>query len=465
MSGHEHPAPERLTVEELQEKACAWAELGKHMGASEVEVYVQDGGGLTVKTYQGEVEELRSSASRGVGVRAVDEGRLGYAYTSGLDEEEVARTIRDAVDNARFSTPDEHNLLPPAQEFTREDLEMYREETASTPVERKVEMALELEELTRGSDPRIRAVESSVYADSVYRVALANSRGFCGGYQGSDCHCYVMPIAGEGEGSQSGFSFSVGKQPSDLDLAACAEEAARHALDLLGASSMASRRTTIVLDNLIAAEFLGVLASALSAEAVLKGRSLFAGRLGQSIGNELLTVVDDGLMPAGLATAPFDDEGVPSRRTEVVSEGVLQSYFHTTYTASRSGTESTGNARRGSFRDRPRVSPTNLFLAPGERSREEIIREVGEGVLIMQLVGVHAGANPISGEISLGALGLLIKDGKLDRPLREITIAGQLLDLLHQVALVGSDLRFLPMEGSLGCATLALEGVMVAGRS
>ena len=143
----------------------------------------------------------------------------------------------------------------------------------------------------------------------------------------------------------------------------------------------------------------------------------------------------------------------------------MKSYFHTTYTASRSGTASTGNARRGSFRDRPHVSPTNLFLAPGVKTRDEIIKEVGEGVLVLQLVGVHAGANPISGEISLGALGLLIKDGKLDRPLREITIAGQLLDLLHQVALVGSDLRFLPMGGSLGCATLALEGVMVAGRS
>ena len=196
------------------------------MGAAEVEVYVQDSTGLSVKAYQGEVEELRSSASQGVGVRVFDGGRLGYAYASGLDSEEVRRTIRDAVDNAGFSTPDEHNLLPEAAEYSRDDLEMYFTETGEMPVERKVEMALELETLTRERDSRIRTIESTAYADAVYRVALANSKGFVGGYQGCDCHCYTMPIAGEGEDSQSGFSFSVGKKPSDLDLKLCAEEAA-----------------------------------------------------------------------------------------------------------------------------------------------------------------------------------------------------------------------------------------------
>ena len=163
-------------------------------------------------------------------------------------------------------------------------------------------------------------MESAAYADSVYRVALANSRGFCGGYEGCDCHCYVMPIAGEG-GFQSGFSFSVGKKPSELDLEGCSGEATERALAMLGASSLASRRTTIVLDNLIAAEFLGCWPPPFRPRRCSKGAPLFAGRMGEAIGNELLTVIDDGLMPAGLATSPFDDEGVPSRRTEMVSRG------------------------------------------------------------------------------------------------------------------------------------------------
>jgi PmbA protein len=455
-------------VEELKQAACAWAEEARRMGAREAEIYVQDSGGVTIKVFGGEVEELRSSASRGVGVRVLDGGRLGYAYCSGLEPEEVRRTIRDAINNARYSTPDEHNRLPEGAAeglVSPEGLGMYQPETEEMPVEGKVELALRLEELARGQDPRIRAVESAAYSDSVYRVALANTGGFCGAYRGCDCHCYVAPIAGEGEGSQSGFSFAVGKRPSDLDLEGCAREAAGHALMLLGAESMPSRRTAVILDNLIAAEFLGVLAGALSAEAVLKGRSLLAGRLGESIGSDKLTLVDDALMPSGMATAPFDDEGVPSRRQEIVKDGVLRGYLHTVYTASRSGTASTGNARRGSYRERPRVSPSNFYLDPGERSREEILREVGEGVLVLQLVGVHAGANPISGEISVGALGMLLQGGEPHRPLREITIAGNLLELLKSLSMKGDDLRFLPLGGSLGCPTIVFDGVMVAGRS
>ncbi len=457
-----------MSEDGLRELAGAWAEEARRLGASVAEIYVQDSRGLTVKAFEGKVEELSSSASRGVGVRVLERGRLGYAFCSGLRQEDVAETVREALENARFSAPDPHNRLPEGTEERlppREDLGMFDEETERTSVESKVEMALRLEELARGLDGRIRAVESAAYSDSVYGVALANTLGFCGSYKGCDCHCYVMPIAGEGEESQSGFSFATAKSPSRLDLEGCAREAVENAVMLLGARSMPSRRTTVVLDSLIAAEFLAVLAGPLSAEAVLKGRSLFAGRLGESVGSGILDLTDDGTLPGGMATAPFDDEGVPSRRSPVVDGGVLRSYLHDTYTASRSGAASTGNARRASYRERPRVSPTNFFLRPGEMSREELLREVGEGVLVTQLVGVHAGANPVSGEISVGALGMELKGGEPHRPLREITIAGNLLDLLKGIKMVGSDLRFLPLAASIGCPSMAIEGVMVAGRS
>jgi PmbA protein len=448
----------------LQEKVYAWLEEGKRLGADQVEIYLQDQRGVSVKAYRGAIEELRSSASRGVGIRVFDGGKLGYAYVSGMEDREVMRAIQEARDNARYSTPDDCNQLPAFTKYVREDLGLYHPEAMETPVERKVEMALELEELALQQDSRIVNVDTTLYADSVYRIALANSSGFCGSYEGSDCHCYVAPIAREGEESQLGFSFAVGKRPSELDLSATAREAAEKALALLGGRSIPSRRTVIVLDNLIAAEFLGVIAPALSAEAVLKGRSLFAGKVGERVASEGLYLVDDGLLYSGMATTPFDDEGVTSQKTAVISDGVLQSYLHTTYTALRCGGKSTGNARRGSFRNRPRVAPTNFYLEPGKKSRQEIIREVDEGVLILNLVGVHAGANPISGEISLGAQGQLIRKGRIGQPLREITIAGQMLDLLQNVVLVGNDLRFIPVGGSLGSPTLAIEGVMLAGR-
>ncbi len=451
-------------IKNLEELACQWVEEGRKLGAPQIEIYIEDSQGLTLKVYQGQVEELRSSASKGVGVRAFHEGRLGYAYTSGLDDDDVRRAIREACENARYSAPDPHNCLPARAEYSQDDLGLYSPEVEETSVDRKVEMALELEDLALQEDPRIKNVDTTLYADSVYRIALANSLGFCGSYMGSDCHCYISPIAREGEESQSGFSFAVGKKPSDLDLRFTAREAVEKAISLLGSRSIPSRRTTLVLDNLIAAEFLGVIASALSAEAVQKGRSLFAGKLGEKVGSSVVNIYDDGLMHSGLATTPFDDEGVPSRKNEIVTEGFLRSYLHTTYTASRGETDSTGNARRGSYRERPRVSPTNFYLSTGEKSKKEIIGEIDQGVLVLYLVGVHAGANPISGEISLGAMGQLIKNGEIDMPLREITIAGHMLDFLHNITLIGNDLRFIPAMGSLGSPTLVIDGVMVAGR-
>jgi len=451
---------------ELKALAEEWVERCRRLAGPgvEVELFLQEQRGTKVEAYGGEVESLRYSHSRGVGVRALEGGRLGYAYCTGWEWEEVAGAVRDAVDNARYSAPDAHNLLPLPEDYPREDLGIYHPEAEEAGSERKVEIALLLEELTREVDRRIARVETAVYADGVAQVAVANTRGVSGTYRSSQCYCYVMPIAEEGGESQSGFSFAVGIRPSDLDPSGVAREAAERALWLLGSRSMPSRRTTVVLDSMVAAEFLGMLAAALSAEAVQKGRSFLAGKEGEEVGSSLVTVIDDGLLPGGPSTAPFDDEGVPMRRKELIGEGILLGYLHNTYTASRAGTASTGNAVRASFRDRPRVGASNLYLRPGEGKREDILRQVGEGVYVVQVVGAHAGANPVSGEISLGALGLSIEGGELSRPLREITLAGKALDFLARTVAVGEDMRFLPFEGSLGAPTVAVEGVMVAGR-
>lgn len=443
-----------------------WVERGRGLvgAGAELELYAQEQRGLTVKAYRGEVESLRYSHSRGVGVRVLREGRLGYAYCTGLGWEECAGAIEEAAANALFSAPDGNNRLPQPGSYPAGDLGIYHPEMEETPSEEKVDLALRLEEITISQDPRIRRVETAVYADAVSEVAVANSLGVSGSYRSSDCHCYVFPIAEEGGESQTGFSFDLGVRPKDLDPERVAREAAEMALSLLGSSSMPSRRTTVVLDNMVAAEFMGMLAAALSAEAVLKGRSFLAGKQGEEVASSLVTVVDDGLLPGGPSTAPFDDEGVPMRRKELISGGILNGFLHNMYTASRSGTESTGNATRSSFRERPRVGATNLFLLPGRGTREDLVREVEDGVLILQVVGAHAGANPVSGEISLGALGLRIKNGELERPLREITLAGKALDFLRQTVAVGEDLRFLPFEGSLGAPTVVVEGVMVSGR-
>ncbi|RJP32108.1 MAG: TldD/PmbA family protein [Actinobacteria bacterium] len=451
---------------DLRELALEWVQRGRPLvGAGvELEIFVQEHRGLTVKAFGGEVEGLRYSHSRGVGVRALREGRLGYSYCTGLGWEDVKTAVEVAAANSLFSTADEYNLLPGGSEYTGEDLCIYDPETEETDSLRKVEMALELERLTLSRDPRVSQVETAVYADTVAHVAVASTAGVAGNYRSSDCYCYVFPIAREGDEYQTGFSFDLGVRPSDLDLGQVAAEASERALCLLGSRSMPSRRTTLVLDSFVAAEFLGMLAAALSAEAVLKGRSFLAGKVGETIAAPTVSIIDDGLLRGAPSTAPFDDEGVPSQRKELIGGGVLNGYLHNTYTAARSGTASTGNASRGSFRDRPRVGASNMFLQPGRGGREEIMRQVGEGVLVLQVVGAHAGANPVSGEISLGALGLQIENGAPVRPLREITLAGKALDFLRGIVAIGEDLRFLPFEGSLGAPTVAIADVMVAGR-
>lgn len=419
---------------------------------------------MTVKAFAGEVEGLRYSHSRGVGVRALHAGRLGYSYCTGLEWEDVRRTVEEAVANSRYSMPDEYNQLPGGSGYTQAELDIYDPESEETDSLRKVEMALELERLTLSRDRRVSQVETAVYADSVSQVAVASTAGVAGSYSSSDCYCYVFPIAREGDEYQTGFSFDLGVKPSHLDLEKVAQEACERAICLLGSRSISSRRTTLILDSFVAAEFLGMLAAALSAEAVLKGRSFLAGKVGETIAAPTVSIIDDGLLKGAPSTAPFDDEGVPSQRKELIDAGTLKGYLHNTYTASRSGTASTGNASRGSFRDRPRVGATNMFLQPGQGSREDILRQVGEGVLVLQVVGAHAGANPVSGEISLGALGLLVENGEPGQSLREITLAGKALDFLRDIVAVGEDLRFLPFEGSLGAPTVAVADVMISGR-
>ncbi len=460
------PTEKPLEAKELLEFAGKCLDRAKALGAPQADVYVQDENELSVRAYGGEVEALRSASTRGMGIRILDGGRLGYAYASGLDEADAEQAIRAALENVAYVEPDEHNRLPELKsvEVSEEALGIYDARFEDVPTEKKVEFALELEAATRDQDSRIALVETAVYAESRFTVGLANSQGFSSSYRGTDAYCYAAPVARAGDESHSGFGFSMGRSLPELDMQGAAGEAAQRAVWLLGAKSLKPRKTTVVLDNIIAAEFLGAISGALTADAVQRGRSLFAGKVGKTVASEMTNIFDDGIRSGGFATAPFDDEGVPSRMNKLVVNGVLEGFLYDTYSGSREGKASTGNARRGSFRSRPRVSPTNFYLREGVTTRQDLLAAVADGVFILQLVGLHAGVNDISGEISLGALGLRIRNGELAEPLREITIAGSMMDMLQNIVAVGDDMRFVPMGGSFGSPTVSIENVMVAGR-
>ena len=426
-----------------------------------IEAYAEESKRTEVAARKGEVESLEFSDSRGVGIRVINDDRLGYAWVADPTPDEVAKAVVSARENATFGSPDEFNRLPIPGKAGIEPLpRLFRETQAFLPTDRKVRLALDLEHVAITSDPRVTKVEEVQYGDAVSRIALASTEGFAEEYQRTDCWCVVATLAEDGDETQAGFSFRLARAADELQWADCAGEAANRAARLLGSTKPRSERMPVVLDPDAAASFLGVLSGALTAEAVQKGRSLFANLQGEQVGSEAVNLIDDGRLLAGPAAAPFDDEGVPTERTPLIERGVLRGFLHDTYTARRGGERSTGNASRAGYRSRPSVAPTNFYIEAGEMLPEEILRRAEGGILIQDVSGVHSGANPISGEFSVGATGLRIKGGVLGEPLREMTIASTIPDMLKSVTAVGNDLRFF---SGVGSPTILISEMTVAG--
>ena len=439
-------------LDELCDAAVAAAE-----GDEQLEAYAEEHTSAEVEAHRGEVEGLSFSESRGVGVRVIVDGRLGFAYAADPSLEEVRTTVARARENAALATPDEHNVLPLPEPI--EPLEgLFFDSLAELGTAEKVPIALEMERAATTADPRVRKTDTVRYGDAVGRLAVASTTGVRAGYRGTGCWAVVVTLAEEGDETQTGFSFQIARRLEDLDTAAVAAESVERAARMLGATKPATARVPVLLDPFAASSFLGVLSGALSAEAVQKQRSLFAELVGERVGSEAFTLVDDGRLLDGPGAEPFDGEGVPSRRTELLTAGVLNGFLHDTYTAHRGGTRSTGNAARG-YRSTPGVGTTNLYVEPGEHPFEELLRRADGGVLIQDVSGVHSGANPISGEFSVGATGLRITGGELGEPVREMTIASTIPEMLRGVAAVGSDLRWF---SSIGVPSI-LVGEMTLG--
>jgi PmbA protein len=425
-----------------------------------VEAYAEESRQTEAKALRGEVEGLAFSQSRGVGVRVIRDHRLGYAWAADPSPQEVRDAVVRARENAALAEPDGFNGLPGAVAFEPIP-ELFHAEAAAISTDEKVRMALALEARTISVDPRVRKVDAAQVGDATSRVAIASTTGVVAEYARTDAWAVAVALAVEGDETQTGFSFAITRGLDELDRDAIAEEAVDRGVRLLGAAKPPTAKVPVILDRFAATSFLGVLAGALNAESVLKGRSLFADMAGQQVGSELVTLVDDGRVTIGPGACPFDDEGVPSGRTELFTRGRLNGFLHDTYTARRTGDgqASTGNAKRG-YRGAPSVGASNFYLDAGEDSFGELLRRAEGGVLIMDVSGVHSGANPISGEFSVGATGQRIAGGALGEPLREMTIASTLPEMLAGITGVGDDLRFF---SSVGTPSILIGEMTLAG--
>ncbi len=453
------PGPVAPTDGELLELAVRVAGAAK--SGEELEVYVSRGVETDVRAYEGEVESLSSAASAGVGIRVVTGGRQGFAYAGTLDESVLTQTLAEARDNATFATPDEHVGLAVPDGVAPVPLELWDDELARTPSAVKVEMALELERRARGADGRVRQVAFADYGDVAAEAAVASSKGITATARRTVCSLAVEAIAGTDADSQTGVGFTAGRGPGDLDLDKAVADAVERATRMLGATKARSGRCAVVLDSRVTSTLLAVVSAALSGEAVTKGRSFFADRVGEEVAVPSLVLVDDPTDARAFGASTHDAEGLACRRNVLIENGVLRGFVFDTTAARRAGVVSTASAVRGGYATTPGAGCRALLLSPGGLGATEILAEVGEALFVQSITGVHSGVNPVSGDFSVGAEGLMVRRGELAEPVREVTIASTLQRMLQSVLHIGADVEWLP--GVAAGQTLAIDGMALSG--
>jgi PmbA protein len=449
-------------VTDLSTVAHRAVEAATGAGAGAGEAYVSRERGREVRVHGGEVESLTAAVQSGVGIRAWVGQRVGYAYGTDLSEAGVAAIAARAAEAAGVADEDEFASPPQPAEF--EALPGLSDPSIGEwEASRVADLAIAVERTALDSDPRLVAVEQAIYADADEQVAIASSTGVAGEYETSSCYAYLQALA-EGEGvRETGLGFGLARGPRGLDPEAIGAEGARRALEMIGAGKPASRSCPVVLDETVASSFVGLIGGGLSARAVQRGRSPLAGRLEEEVASGTFALHDDGRASEGPASAPFDAEGVPRRRTPLIEGGRLRSYLYDTYTANRENGTSTGSASRQGYRSLPSASASNLIVAPGSHTFEQLLAAAGDGFYVTDVAGLHSGVNPVTGVFSVGASGRIIRDGALAEPVREFTIAGELVAMLGAVSAAGSEARWVPFGGSVSTPSLLIAEMAISG--
>jgi PmbA protein len=450
-------------MSELLERAEKILDAAK--GSEAVEIYLSTGVDTEVRAYQGQIENLSSATSSGIGIRILCESaagaQVGTAWAGSLDDEAISDALREARDNAHFATEDEYVAFARPDGVDPATLNLTDARVTSTPLDEKIAMAIELEHLVRSGDSRIRQVDSANYSDYVAEAAIVSTTGIRATYARSGAYVSVEAIATDGADDQTGWGLSVGRAPSELDINEAARDAITRATRMLGAVKPPSMLCTAVFDPRTAATLLAIIGSALSGEAVVRGRSFFANRIGETVASPLFTLLDDPTDARHFAASAYDGEGLACRKNVLIEKGDLKGFVYDTVSARRAGTSSNGGALRGGIAGSPSAGCRALQLVAGDVDQTEMLRRVGHGIFVESVTGVHSGVNPISGDFSVGVTGLMIRDGELAEPVREITVASTLQRMLLDVVYVGNNVEWLP--GTAAGQSLAIDGVAVSG--
>ncbi|HEV2178177.1 MAG TPA: metallopeptidase TldD-related protein [Terriglobia bacterium] len=430
-------------------------------GATAVDATVREGEEFSVTIRLGQIENLKEAASKILGLRVFLGSRSATSYSSDFSSVALDRLVERTVAMARATSEDEASGLPDASLLGRHagDLALYSADVAALTPDERIGMARRAEQAALAVDPRIRNSEGSSFDSGWGAKAYSNSLGFTGSYRSSYCSLTVIPVAQNGSGSmQRDYWYSISRRAAGLESPeSVGRKAAERALRRLGGRKVPTCQAPVIFDPETAPSLLGHIFEAVRGDAIYRGASFLTGKLGERVAGENVIVLDDGLRPAGFGSRPFDDEGVPPSLTPVIEQGVLRNYLLNSYTARRLKLRSTGNASRGVVGP-PGVGPKNFYIEPGTQSPQEMLRSVKSGLYVTELIG--SGVNIVTGDYSRGAAGMWIENGELTFPVEEVTIAGNLAEMLNHITGIGSDLEF---RGSIAAPTVLVEGLTVAG--
>ncbi len=450
---------------DLKQLATDVVAKARKAGATDAEAVVYEGDEFSALVRLGQVETLKESGSRAVGLRVFIGQRTASTSSSDFSAESITRLVDGAVTLAKITSEDPFAGLPEAEEFGQltGDLKLYFEDVNEQPPAERIEMARRCEAAAMAYDTRIQNSGGGDFDTATSHKILVNSRGFVGEYRRSYCGFSASPIAvDEKGGMQRNYWYSSSrttKKPESPE--EIGEEAARRTLQRLGARQVKTQKAPVVFSPEIARSIMGNIFSAAEGDAIYRNASFFAGMLGEQVAGHNVTVVDDGTMVldgiGGFGTTPFDAEGLPTRRTVLVERGILKNYVLNTYTARKLGMKSTGSAARG-LAGNPGSGAHNYYLEPGTMTPEEILADVPSGLYVTEVMGF--GVNLVTGDYSQGASGMWIENGELAYPVEEITIAGNLKDMYKNIVAIGNDLVF---RGASAAPTIRVEGMMIAG--
>ena len=433
-------------------------------GFSCCEAYYAAGESFSVTVFGGEITDYSASESCGLGFRGLVDGKMGYASTQALDEDSIALLVEGARENARLiECEDEQFLFAGAETYAH--VQNHCPAIDEMTVAEKIELCKSLEAMAVGMDARLRReAEASVFSESG-EVEIVNTLGLRVGHRSNIVGGYVQPVAEENGRVNSGSALFFENDPAKIDAEKAAREAVKEAVDGLSAASVPSGSYRVLLKNDVAAQMLRTFSGVFSADRAQKGLSLLKGREGEKIAAECLTIVDDPHLPGQAASTPFDGEGVPTFRKEVVSGGVLKTLLHNLKTANKQGVETTANACRGGYGSPVGVAPSNFCVQPSNLAFEDMLDLLGDGLLITDLQGWHAGADVVSGDFSLPARGYRVENGKIAGSVNQITLAGNFFALLKSLEAVGGDIKFsAPSASAFASPSLLLPALSVAGK-